>query len=704
MGKNHHDVAQRQFAHYIRARDNGHNTWLEEAKKFDRFYEGDQWDEADLAKLRSDGRPALTFNKVLSTVNAALGEHASRAMELTFRPRRNASREVAKVLGLVCDQIMKDNRYEFVENSVVSDGLIVDRGFFDIRVDFSEHVQGDVRIKSIDPRNVIIDPDAKEYDPDTWNEVMVTSWMSLNEIEHVYGKKKSDELRTRIHAGAYHQYDSVKFEDNRFGNAEDQDGSNIDADNREIRSVRVIERQHYQWRMERMFIDSNTGDMSEVPSGWKDDQAEAFAHKTGVEITHRPGRRVRWTVTADGVVLYDDWSLYETFTIVPYFPYFRRGRPFGMVRNLISPQEALNKSRSQALHVINTTANSGWTVEEGTLVNMTEDELEQRGAETGLVLVHARGSNPPQKIQPNQIPTGLTNIANETEVSIQSISGINDGMLGVTPGQVSGKLLDRKTERAQMQLQQPFKNLSLTRRLLGEKLLKLIQTFYSEERVIYLSHDDNPDLDTEELMLNTIDAAGQIVNDVTKGKYEVTITTRVQVENQDEAEFGMMMEMKQTGVVLPDDIILRHSPLRNRDDISERVREMMGMAEPSEEEIELMMMQQQLAIETAQAELQKLQAQAEQLATQSALNLAKAEQLTGGEASPEMEFKRDQLEAQIQLKREELATRLKLAELTHTNRARSEHLRSLVDLTRTQYQGETQLASQRLNAQRKPGG
>ena len=69
------------------------------------------------------------------------------------------------------------------------------------------------------------------------------------------------------------------------------------------------------------------------------------------------------TVTADDVVLDDDWSIYRSFTIVPFFPYFRRGNPFGPVDNLIDPQNLLNKTSSQELHIVNTTANSGWVIQ-----------------------------------------------------------------------------------------------------------------------------------------------------------------------------------------------------------------------------------------------------------------------------------------------------------------------------------------------------
>lgn len=689
-------IAKKNHARYIRARDNGHAKYLELAKKLDGFYTGEgQWDEAVKAKLEKEGRPALTFNMILAVINTALGDHLKRNVNMTFKPRRNASRQVAMVLSKLAMQITHANNYKYLEMMVVSDGLIQDRGYFDIRVNFDDHMGGEIEISSLDPATVVLDPDAKEYDPATWDEVTVTRWMSLDEIEHKYGRDKADSLRSNVAGGDNFRYDSVRFEEKGFGNASAPGQSFVydtgAAETRDIKSVRVIERQHYQWTMERMFVDSQTGDMAEVPSGWSDKKAQAFAKKMQLFMHKRAGRRVRWTVSADQVLLYDDWSIYRTFTVVPFFPYFRRGQPFGMVRNLVGPQEYLNKTRSQELHIVNTTANSGWTVEEGTLVNMTADELADRGAETGLVLEHARGSNPPQKIQPNSVPSGLDRISEKAAFAIREISGVNDGMLGFAAPSVSGVALDRKTQQGQVQLEVPATHLEYTRTLVTKKILELIQDFYTEERVVQVTYDHNPSQDPEEVMINTVDAAGQIVNDVTRGDYDVVISTSPARENYDEGQFADLMDMRMNGIAIPDTVIIRHSNLANRDAIADEVEKMLGQAEPTEEEVQMMQMQQQLAIESAKAELDKLNAQAENLKSVTALNMAKASQSAGGDDAPEQQFKREQLEAQIRLKREELQVRMQLAQLTHNARAQTDQLRTAAQLATTRFQGEVQL-------------
>ena len=55
-------LAKKQFACYSRARDNGHEDYVEIAKQCDAYYRGVQWDPEDIQLLDDQGRPALTIN------------------------------------------------------------------------------------------------------------------------------------------------------------------------------------------------------------------------------------------------------------------------------------------------------------------------------------------------------------------------------------------------------------------------------------------------------------------------------------------------------------------------------------------------------------------------------------------------------------------------------------------------------------------
>ena len=525
-----HLIATNQFERYERARDNGHLDYVETAKKCDAFYRGVQWDPADVATLDDEGRPALTINTILPTVNTVLGEQSTRRADVNFKPKGNGTQQIADVLNKLYLHIADTNKLDWLESQVFADGLIQDRGYFDVRIDFEDHIQGEVRITNKDPLDILIDPDAKEYDPKTWNEIFETKWMSIDQIEEQYGQEKADQLRMVAEYGNTMGQDSVEYEETRYGDTNtgveyNQSTTTNPEENRQLRAIRVIERQYYQLKECTYYVDRVTGDMRVVPSNWGERKKKKFADNYGLDMLTRLDRKVRWTVTADKIVLHDDWSPYQCFTIVPYFPYWRRGRPFGMVRNLISPQEQLNKISSQELHIVNTTANSGWIVETGSLQGMTADDLEEHGAETGLVLEFNRGSSPPAKIPPNQIPTGLDRISQKAAANIKTISGISDAMLGTDSPEVSGVAIQAKQNRGAMMIQVPLDNLQKTRQYLAEHILRVIQQFYTEERLIQITDEADPMKQQVPLRVNEVTPEGAIINDLTLGEYSVAIGT-----------------------------------------------------------------------------------------------------------------------------------------------------------------------------------
>ena len=657
------EITRAQWARYERARDNGHLDYVDMALKCDEYYQGDQWDLDDQAALEAEGRPALTINTILPTINTILGEQSTRRADIQFKPRKGGDGAVAHTLTKLYMQIADNNKLDWVEQQVFSDGLIMDgRGYFDVRMDFSDHVEGEIRITAKDPLDILIDPDAKDADPKTWNEVFESKWMTLDEIEELYGKDKSNQLLFVAENGMSFGPDSVEYQETRFGDTETNDdyfGAGVPGDEeyRNVKALRVIERQHKKLTRAAFFVDRTTGDQRECPSQWGESKCKKFAKKYDMELITKVIRRVRWTVTCDQVVLHDDWSPYNDFTIVPFFCYFRRGRPFGVIRNLLSPQEQLNKIASQELHIVNTTANSGWMVEAGSLVGMTADDLEEHGAETGLVLEYARGTSPPQKIGANQIPTGLDRIGQKAQANIQSISGINDSMLGTDSAEVSGVAIQAKQNRGAIMIQVPLDNLRKTRQYLAEKILNLVQTFYTEERVIQVTNEEDPMQPREPMMLNASTPEGDIINNLTIGEYDVIVSSAPARDSFDETQFAEALSLRQAGVAIPDDAIIQYSHLLRKEELAKRIRVMTGQEPPSPEQAQVMQQQQMLAMQNLQLETMKLQAEVEKLQTEAAINVAKVQEVA--EVNPQVRMA--ELQAKIQMNQEQLALRRELS-------------------------------------------
>ena len=668
-------VAEANWVAYQRARDAGHDAWLEVAKKCDRFYLGEQWEQKDRDKLEAEGRPVLTINEILKVINAFLAKQSKQRVDLGFKPKRDATVETAQALNKLVEQILDNNKYEFLEKEVFEDGIVIDRGFFDFRLDFADNIMGDIKARAYDPYEVLPDPDAKTYDPEGWNSVITTRWMTLDDVEAHYGKKKRDELNSGSIAYASFGEDSLRYDGQRtFG---DEDFSltttQHNEDDKTIRSVRIVERQYRKLASIRFFVDNVVGDMKRIPDDLPDAKAAQIAKEAGLSIIKRVGKRIRWVTTADRVVLHDSWSPYRSFTVIPYFPFFRRGKTSGVVRQLLSPQEQFNKMESQMLHIVNTTANSGWVADEGSLANMTTEELEERGAETGLVMVVKRGSDRPEKIQPNTVPTGLHQLATRAQANVAGIAGV-EGLVGAPTREVSGVALDSIEARGLIQVDVPFDALKRTRGLVAAKVLELIQDFYTETRILRVTIGDGFEDEDQELIINGLNAAGEIVNDVTLGEYDIVIGSRPARDNFEDMQFANALQMREAGVLIPDDVVIRHSQLDNKEEIAARVAALQGVAPPTEEELELQAKQLALEMKTAELEAGKLEAQIGELQARAQQAFAKAQQLQGEAQQAQMELgisareKMVDLQAKLQMFYDNLDNKLQLAGIHAQNK------------------------------------
>ena len=686
-----YDIAREEHSRYLRARDAGHRDFVRDAMRYEDFYRGDQWDAADIAKLEAQGRPANTINLTLPTINTMVGEFMNQQADIQYKPRRGqASAEVSASLTKLAMHICDANDYEFVEKDAVEDGLITGRGYIDCRIDFSDNVMGEVRMRALDPREVIPDPTAREYDPKTWNEVITTRWLSLDEIAVLYGEDKAEQLRFYHSSGSLFSDDSIRYEErSQFGNQQSFDIGALDdiETGRTLKAIRIIERQFYRLARVKEFVDPVQGDTRQVPESWGPEKIQMYVEAKGLMVRERLTRRVRWRVCADCVLLHDAWSPYSTFTVVPFFCYFRRGKPFGAVKNLIDPQRIVNKVESQMLHVVNTTANSGWIVDSGALANMTVDELAARGAETGLVIERNPGREI-EKIHPNSVPTGLDNVSVRNIGMVREISGVNAAMLGLEGSEVSGIALENKQLRGSIQLQTVRENLKRTRKIVAGKILELVQAFYTEERVFRITGYDG---DTEELVVNARNAAGQIVNDLTLGEYEVVVGSMPARDNFEESQFAQALQLREVGIAIPDYRVVQYSGLHRKQELLEEVKNMTGFGEPSQEQ----QMMQELQMKALQAEVENLIADVETKRSAAMLNTAKAQTEA---QKPALE--REQIQADLATTAEEQSTRMAVQRLKEM----SSQLQKLLD-TRTKVVVEQHKAqSAQAQSRSKPRG
>jgi hypothetical protein len=305
-----------------------------------------------------------------------------------------------------------------------------------------------------------------------------------------------------------------------------------------------------------------------IPDNWERDQIAHAVQAGGLIVSDELGKRIRWTVTAEDFVLHDDWSPFKHFTVVPYFPHFRYGRTVGVVETLIDPQELLNKSTSQELHVVNTTANSGWIVKAGKLVNMSMEELEAQGGKSGVVLeVQDDVEKDIKKISPNQIPQGLDRLSTKAETYIKSVSGRGDNQMGLPRPDQSGKLTEQANKASDVTLRKSMDNLERTDFLLANAILDLVQHYYTDHRIMNITRSELSG-EHEEIAINVPDqASGEVLNDLSLGTYNVVITSQSAKRTLEESEFEHALGLREAGIQIPDRFLIENSNLRKKGEI-----------------------------------------------------------------------------------------------------------------------------------------
>ncbi|UOF79328.1 portal protein [Caudoviricetes sp.] len=599
------DLANKHWQRYQSALRRGHQEYQIRAKLCENFYLGGgrQWSDEDKKTLEEMGRPYLEENIIFSTVNTVIGYQTQSRMDIVYKPREADDQGVQDVLSKLAMFITDQNKFPWKESTLFSDGLIQQRGFYDLKMDFNENVYGDISLEVLDPLDVIPDPDSKSYDPDDWADVITLSWMSFEDIKETYGLGVWRKLENTQEDESDFGTASFEEERNKFGTTNNY--SSFYTDDSGTKHARIINRQYWKIQNREFYFDPKSGDLFPVPDDIKPSEKKKYAKESGYELIKKVSKRIRWTVSTKDVVLFDEWSPYEHFTVIPYFPYFRRGTTLGLVDNLIKTQEMLNKVFSQILHTVNTTANSGWSVEENSLVNMDVEDLETVGSSTGLVLEYKSGRNPPAKIEPNQVPNGLKDLVTSGIDLIRLISGVSETFQGGKGPEVSGTAIQSRVHQSAIQLAAPIDNLFRTRNMFADRLLKLIQAFYTQERTFLVTGSNEKGETVDSSVTINKDDGLQLINDVTVGKYDSVIAdvpTQITFQN---AQLSQAIEMRKYGINIPDEEMIRMSTLSRKNEIVKKIENA-----PTKESQQAQQKQLELQIDTMKKTIEELEAKA----------------------------------------------------------------------------------------------
>jgi len=238
------------------------------------------------------------------------------------------------------------------------------------------------------------------------------------------------------------------------------------------------------------------------------------------------------------------------------------GYVMGVTQNLIGPQQEVNKRRSQALHNLNQTANSGFKVKK--VLNNYDRHLAKHGATPGVVLDESKAGGKIERIEPAPLSEGHITSARMSADDMKEISGANPDLLGqMTQGfQESGKAIELRQAQGMKVVEVLFDNYARTQKLLALGLVDMVRftDVYSDEEIKAIAGEKITGVNLALLKKKNV------------GKYGIKIESSASSPTAKYANFMSIMEIaKMYPEQIGADVVIENSNIKNKEKILQQV-------------------------------------------------------------------------------------------------------------------------------------
>lgn len=568
------------------------------------------YSQQDLNKLIREKRPTFQYNLFLPIITRILGGFKNSIIGVDFIPKNPQDFELSSVLKSVNDFILyQANDIEYEISKAFAYAIIGRIGWIKQDYIYSEEFpDGMVDIKFYDPFRIKFDTNTTRRDLRDCNYLSDTGWYSIEDIVNIYANKDDDlrELiieRAKIILGesSLEKYKRLikTWAEKLFDSVFSYQGENKGYDVGRLRNLNELVDKNegmfkvidwYEKRLVKsMFLhDLDTDkeyDISHyirkssdyLSNEWYDQDklniiTSQFANYRLIERTINKIFQVS-VLPALNIKLYDGEFYLSNFKFVPIFCYDLHPdilETKSVIDMIKDPVRSANHRRNTMLTYITRVAHGGWIAEE-TAVKGYLDELNSN--EIAGVKIVRDGSLSQGRIQPIQIPqfpTALDKLQIEDMEFVKLISGVRDNALASSESsRESGILFREKVLQSELIQEWISDNGQSALIHISKNNLEMIQKFFTEERLIRIINPENNEVTF--LPINQRTEFG-IINDVSKGKFDVIVSKTPYGKAQKETEFNKLIQVMQllasiNPAYVDPIILLKASGLRNTNEL-----------------------------------------------------------------------------------------------------------------------------------------
>lgn len=586
------------------------NTFYAEAYKSQSFYLGNQWSLEELAYLNNQRRNSFTYNQIKRTINLVEGIQRSNRLATIYSPIEDSADETAEILTDVGQYVMQyGGGYEKISTGF-KDACVTGISWISPYMDYRDDpVNGDIKFHLDHWNSTIWDPFFYERDLSDCSFIARRKFLARNEVMSLVPDKE-DVIDSLPYGSRDDKFTYMPFA-RQWGMQ---------------KLLNYTEYWRAKWVMKDVLVDMKSGETSE----WKGDRKRLQMIQMfdpSIKIIRKPVRTVELGIIVEGELVYygqDPYGL-DDYPFVPIWVSYEPSYDLytwklqGLVQYIRDPQVELNKRLSKMTDLLDSQLQSGWIAKTGAVTNTTS--LFKTGS--GQVIFTRPDANIDtdiRRLDPPNIPESQFAILGEFEKNITSILGINPEMLGMPDNeniQTAAILAKARANAGILGLRNVFDSLAESQKLLGKKVMQLIQKNYSAEKVKMITKKEP----TEEFYNQNW------------GKYNVVVEEGLLTDTQRHSQFMQLMALKETGIPIPDGLIIKNSNLHNKAELNEILDAQAKQAEEmSNKQEQIQMQQMKVATDGIEAKAHSDLALAqERLATINLKNAENAERIQRAE-------------------------------------------------------------------------
>ena len=546
---------------YNEAYQHAESQWspfYKEAKIDLRMFLGDQNDYSDKKYLVSDNRSPRSFNGMRRVIKMVGGYQKKNRLALKIDPIEQADSKTASQLSAATMWTMQyNNAYNILSKGFESGALITGINLINVYMDYSEDpVNGEIKFARVPYNEFRIDPNFTGVDLD-------------QNCSFILRRKllTKDALKCLLpgHGSEIDSFEPAGKRDNKF----------IDMPAwKDLLGQQMLRYDEYWKRVTnptKILIDPTTGarmvwNKKRGPKRAMDDFiSRVYEVTNGIELKVESGyeKSVELSVIVEENTLYsgEDPNGVNDFPFTPiiglYEPEYdkMKDKLQALARCMRDPQIESNRRRMKILDIIDSQIGAGYLVEEGAVID--KDEPYKTG--NHQVLWAKRGKiSGIQKLEGARIDSGLFQIADLMDRDLMEIPGANADLLGLVEHSEANRaaILSKLRQGAALTiLQDVFDDYRFSKKLIGRRVVKLIQENYTAKKIERIIGEQP----TQEFQ------------DKNFGKYDAVPTEGVLTDSQMQMSYLELKELKAGGAPIPWSAILAAAPLQEKEKLMKYV-------------------------------------------------------------------------------------------------------------------------------------